>query len=296
MSHNLNLFGARQSQESIDSHAAMTNLINRLETVNLGSTTSGSSGVPRVREPRMFDGTAQQVDSFVCEITHSLFLQRRYISADCEKCLYFGFYLKDGSPNAWYTSVIKNSPDLLDDYDAFLAAFKTHFEAQAGAWLCSMIQMFYDGLKDTVKDALTVTMLQNAPTVFDDYVKAVINVDNKLHRRVLERQDGSSKPSNKSMPSTSSSSQQHISYTPYAPAAAPPVPSMPSSSNDVVPMEVNAIRHGPVPPAEKERRRKEGLCFYCGQGKHSISNCPNMSPRAERNMQDKKANPSAGKA
>jgi len=88
----------------------------------------GGSSAPCVREPRMFDGSDHLVDSFVREITNSLFLQCRSIVTDRKKCLYLGFYLKDGSPSSWYTSVKKNCPDLLDDYNAFLTAFTEHFE------------------------------------------------------------------------------------------------------------------------------------------------------------------------
>lgn len=44
------------------------------------------------------------------------------------KCLYLGFYLADGSLTAWYTSVEKNRPHIMQDFAAFLSAFKEHFE------------------------------------------------------------------------------------------------------------------------------------------------------------------------
>ena len=51
-------------------------------------------------------------------------------------------------------------------------------------------------------------------------------------------------------------------------------------------MEIDAIRRGPLTPAEKEYRRKNGLCFYCGKGKHTISECPNMSEKAKKKAQE----------
>ena len=47
----------------------------------------GGSSAPCVREPRIFDGSARSVDSFVREITDSLFLRRHSIVIDREKCL-----------------------------------------------------------------------------------------------------------------------------------------------------------------------------------------------------------------
>jgi hypothetical protein len=44
------------------------------------------------------------------------------------------------------------------------------------------------------------------------------------------------------------------------------------------PMEIDATKtsqpRAPLSKEESERRRREGLCSYCG-GKHSINNCPN---------------------
>ena len=33
-------------------------------------------------------------------------------------------------------------------------------------------------------------------------------------------------------------------------------------------------RHGPLSKEEKERRRKENLCLYCGSANHTLDNCP----------------------
>ena len=65
-------------------------------------------------------------------------------------------------------------------------------------------------------------------------------------------------------------------------------------------MEVDAIKHGPISAEEKERRRRENLCFYCGKGKHSVNECPNMSEKARKRSQNRantaKASSSGGKA
>ncbi|POS81975.1 hypothetical protein EPUL_006623 [Erysiphe pulchra] len=43
---------------------------------------------------------------------------------------------------------------------------------------------------------------------------------------------------------------------------------------------VNVRPHGPLSPQEKERRRKLGLCIYCGGTGHVIRNCPIKPPSA----------------
>ena len=68
-----------------------------------------------------------------------------------------------------------------------------------------------------------------------------------------------------------------------------------ASSSGVVPMEIDAMRRGPLTAEEKDRRRKNGLCFYCGQGKHLARDCPNMSEQKKKALVAK-ASPASGKA
>ncbi len=330
---NFDTFSNRQSREYEDNRFAMQAIVNELSNIRrtTDSSTSGSGAAPRVREPRMFNGNANQVDPFIREITHALVLQRRSIVTDHDKCLYLGFYLADGSPTAWYTSVEKNRPHIMQDFTTFLGAFKEHFEdsdryatalaklrklKQAPgsaanyasrfrelAWELDLtdqtvIQMYYDGLKDDVKDAITLVTVDKLPSHFDDYVKMVITLDNKLHRRKLERRHGASTsvPDDDTVspsPSPEPASSEPTSHSPFNPPLPSPfipsftTPSPPSTSlnDDVVPMEIDAIRHGSIVSAELKRRRAEGLCDYCGRGKHQILNCPNMSDAAKQKYQ-----------
>ena len=52
---------------------------------------------------------------------------------------------------------------------------------------------------------------------------------------------------------------------------------------------------GPLPQAEKDRRLREGLCMYCGKGKHSADDCPNKSDKAKARDAARRA-ASSGKA
>ena len=40
------------------------------------------------------------------------------------------------------------------------------------------------------------------------------------------------------------------------------------------PMQINASRIKKLTPEEKERRRREDLCMYCGGKGHRAHNCP----------------------
>lgn len=165
------------------------------------------------------------------------------------------------------------------------------------------IHRFDRGLKPELRLQL---IIHPRPHILTDWIPIVVEVDNKLHSlRMDENRKGFSKSNtagrqsqntprttDRTFPSRSGTTTTTAAQT-FTPAA--PVP---SGSNDVVPMEVDAIKHGKITPEERERRRKEGLCFYCGVGKHLVLDCPDMSAEAKlRYAQRKaKANPSSGKA
>ncbi|KAI0037945.1 hypothetical protein FA95DRAFT_1506271 [Auriscalpium vulgare] len=138
--------------------------------------------------------------------------------------------------------------------------------------------MFYRGLKDEVKDLLVGL---HEPTVFNEYVALSIMADNRVHRRALEKKQDSGKGKGKQTPIATARPSQSSSFSNASPA---------SSSNAPTP-------RAPLTQEEKDRRRREGLCLYCGLGKHLISNCPNMSERAKKNYAARApASSSSGKA
>lgn len=51
-------------------------------------------------------------------------------------------------------------------------------------------------------------------------------------------------------------------------------PSESASNLGPMPMDLSNVRKGPVPPEEKERRKRLGLCGYCGNAGHSSMTCP----------------------
>ncbi len=63
-----------------------------------------------------------------------------------------------------------------------------------------------------------------------------------------------------------------LQTTPWTPASRLPLD---PHNPDVVPMEIDSIRRGPLAAQEKDRRRNERLCLYCGQPDHFVTSCPN---------------------
>ena len=103
---------------------------------------------------------------------------------------------------------------------------------------------FHDGLKEGIKDLLVT--VKRSP-VFDIFVNQCIDLDNRLHERKHSSNPSTSRP-------------QDPKPHPSAPTPSYPTP---SSSSQVVPMEIDAVKCGPISAEEKARRKKEGLCFYC---------------------------------
>lgn len=246
----------------------------------------------------MFDGSAANVVPWLCEIQDAVHLQRATLPTDYDKSVYLAGYLKQGTPKSWYQGIRASNEDLLYDFDALVKDFRDHFGdsnvsatslrklkvlKQTGSCAsyasrsrelhvdCDLnestkIDLFYAGLKDPVKDLL---LNVKRSLVFDEFVAQCVDIDNRLHERELERKH------NTSAPTPRRTQDHHHSRQNHTQAAAP------LTSSQVVPMEIDAVKRGPISTDEKARRKREGLCFYCGQGKHRVEDCPNMSEKAK---------------
>ncbi|KAG2748619.1 hypothetical protein P692DRAFT_20733243, partial [Suillus brevipes Sb2] len=62
-------------------------------------------GVAKFREPRLFKGSATEVDAFVDEILSAVELSRSSLPTDMDKALYLSTYLDNGSPRSWFTAI-----------------------------------------------------------------------------------------------------------------------------------------------------------------------------------------------
>ncbi|KAE8179309.1 hypothetical protein CF335_g9639, partial [Tilletia laevis] len=122
---------------------------------------------------------------------------------------------------------------------------------------------FYEGLAEDVKDALAYS----EKTIEDvqDLANHAVKLDNRLQeRRNRSRPRGSG--SNTHGSTTFSSSPSHASA---------------SASSGPVPMDLDATapRYQPLTDAEKQRRRDNKLCLYCGKPNHIAFNCPEKNQR-----------------
>ena len=62
----------------------------------------------------------------------------------------------------------------------------------------------------------------------------------------------------------------------------------PNSTNSFNPCSRRT--HEPLTPEEKERRRNENLCLYCGSSEHQVLNCPLKNKTTNTNNQSSNNN------
>ncbi|KAF9533032.1 hypothetical protein EC957_002311, partial [Mortierella hygrophila] len=72
---------------------------------------------------------------------------------------------------------------------------------------------------------------------------------------------------------SSSASTGRTTITPHAPRAPAPAPTAIESGPS--PMDLGHAQHRPVDATEKQRRKDNDLCGYCGADDHWIRECPN---------------------
>ena len=268
----------------------------------------------KVREPQYFTGKADHVEKFIREVQTNVNLQRAAFPRDSDKVDYMSMYLGTGTPQSWFTAVQRTKPVLLANWEAFKTEFIQRFQttdligkytrriealSQKGSaadfanqyveclayidWSEQVkINQFTRRLKPDLRKLLVNI---KRPATLDEWIPIVVEADNNLHELEIELK----RDEKRFKPGTSQRTNgPRLRYDPPA----PPAPSSTGSgSSEPTPMEVDATRQGPrgpLTPEEKERRRMQKLCFYCGAGNHQFKDCPNR-----RNA---KAAPSTGKA
>ena len=231
---------------------------------------------PKVPQPDRFHGDRTKFRIFKAQLNSVFLLNASRFPEDRHKIFYVGSLL--GSEAAvWFESHVRRNQDSDEwTYEAFYNEFKTLFsdplsKVRAQNQIHNLEQKQQSAAKYTMKfmtlafdsgfnnDALVALMHRNLnnslkdaianspsepPQDLAEFITYVINLDNRQfeNRRTHWRR-------NRSDP------------------AGP------------VPMEIDSLERSPVPRGplnrtEKERRRKLGLCLYCGNKGHFASSCP----------------------
>lgn len=243
---------------------------------------------PKVPQPDRFHGDRTRFRIFKAQLNSVFLLNASRFPEDRHKIFYVGSLL--GSEAAvWFESHVRRNQDNDEwTYEAFYNEFKTLFsdplsKVRAQSQIHNLQQKQQSAAKYTMKfmtlafdsgfnnDALVALMHRNLsnslkdaianspnepPQDLADFITYVINLDNRQFENRRTRKPDSSR------------STYRQDWRRNQPDSAGPVP-----------MEIDSVERSPVPRGplnrtEKERRRKLGLCLYCGNKGHFASSCP----------------------
>ena len=145
---------------------------------------------------------------------------------------------------------------------------------------------FYLNLKEEIKDEIAPV---GKPKTYLEMKTLAIRLDTRLFERRLERPTRTppARPATRPFAwSTPSASSTPAPAPVPSPAPAPKLSASPSgglrvpaqTADGTVPMELDSSGMWHLTENEKARRRALGLCPYCGERGHSLSNCPVAPP------------------
>ncbi|KAK7913158.1 hypothetical protein WMY93_013369 [Mugilogobius chulae] len=244
---------------------------------------SGSSHV-RLSSPERFSGESGDCRPFLSQCELHFEFQPASFPSDRAKVAYIISYLS-GRARAWATAEWDRRSTVCNSLPRFLKTFNQIFQtvtpgreaakalvtlrqgrrsvldyalefrtlsADSGWNQLALVDAFFNGLSETIKDHLTPLDL---PTELD----ALIALASKIDKRLNERERSRSRQF----------SSLRVNFKERLPlsSSAPAMPVLESEE----PMQVGRTR---LSPSERQRRMDEGRCIYCGQLGHFLASCP----------------------
>jgi hypothetical protein len=256
-----------------------------------------SAGKLKIASPEKFDGTRSKLEGFLLQVDLNFRSNPSAFGSDEQRIAFIASYLS-GQALQWVTPLFSKADPITENYTTFREAFKKRFadpdeERKAERKLETMTQgkrsaaayaaefqleaskttwddaakksRFRAGLRDDVLDLL-VTIPATQLGTFQDFVDQAITCDDRLFER---RQDRSRRLRDTTPPTTSS---VYKNSTPSKPSLTSSSALSNSGYTGIAPMELGATRQ--VTEAERQRRRENNLCLYCGLPGHIIRQCP----------------------
>ena len=239
---------------------------------------------PRYQEPEWFDGTRAASRGFLNQCRLAFMLQPNRFTNDRTKVGFMLSHLK-GRALGWASPLIEKDDPILADLEAFLTEFQRIFgdpdckknaarklrtlrQGSSGTaeYAAEFLQLvadvnwndeaqanqFYEGLSEEVKDELARF---DAPEATPELIQLSIRIDNRLRKRAESKKNKNNEPWRTQNATTLATGRDNAGD--YGPG----------------PMIIDATRKT-LTESERDARRRQGLCFYCGKRGHLVASCP----------------------
>jgi Retrotransposon gag protein len=258
-----------------------------------------------VRPPEPFSGKSADLSLFLDLLRHVFSSRRAQFRHEKTKVDYAISHLR-GKAFDWVRPHLRaeEPPEWMDTFEAFAREISERFEApndfeDAADRFCSLsqagsvaayaeelqecaailrcpnaiaVRLFYRGLKASLKDEL-ISVPKDMP--LKDYAKTVIAIDNSLRERAKERAH--------EMRPAPPALKKNRTTQPQAAPLAPPARSAPLATRTPAPVSQGSSASHPTRPPlteeEKNYRRLNHLCLYCGDPGHVVHDCTARPPR-----------------
>ena len=237
---------------------------------------------PKIGLPEKFDGTRSKFRGFINQVQLVIELQPQSFPTPGSQVRFIGTLLS-GSALSWFSSFLERHDPILDNLEAFLAEFRSMYgEHDATRVATNKIRILQQGNRSVTSyasqfrqlaidikwdDAALISqflyglqyevkkMMLNLPDpqTLSQAIDFAVKCDNRLFEFRSENRTREPRRYYNSMAIPTSS--QHV-------------------SSEIEDMQIDAIRFKPLTEQEKNRRRQEGLCLYCGESKHTAQHCP----------------------
>jgi hypothetical protein len=257
---------------------------------------------PKFPIPPEFSGKSSDYEAFIvsCELYFDV-MKQTYTTDDLKVAFTIGRLR--GRPSTWAYTLVRNKDPALSSWLAFKAQMDAMFTnvheledlrqrlenlKQTGSainyatefkTLASTLQlndpakilMFKSGLKDKVKEGLSYA---SDTATFDALVSRAIAIDQNqfAQRKTTSRSTSSGVPK---QPQPQTQAQRSSNSSSNSRSQPPRNSSSSSRGSDSRPF----VPKGPLTDEEKARRKREGLCGYCGDANHVFDNCPALAAK-----------------
>jgi hypothetical protein len=264
-----------------------------------------TSKEPKVKDPETFHGQRDTLNAFLTECELIFELQPSRFVDNRTKVSYMISLLR-GTPLLAVRPLLSQIPRpiILEDFALFVDYLRTNYGdpdekgtarrklkalrqiGPASSYFAEFQQYIaipgwkdqdpivdraIDGLKPYLKDEVARTGLQ--PRSLSDLISFIVPLDNRLYEREQERRretkETNSKPITSSGTTTVTRPTPNVGQYNRGPL---------NTGTRPVGSPATAIPRGPLSAEERQRRRDNNLCLYCGNGGHLAQNCPNAPP------------------